>query len=322
MTHFIPARNKLEAVVRISALTSSGPETLGPGSKERKSVFENLAKGLHLPFAKSDTKQILGKKIVEHLGGNWSHSCESRGQTITLHGLNLVLKLAEHHFLNASTTQPIKCTCSSLQQEVNAIKRSSALAAPKVMDGKKCVLYMKNAGGKWRLTEWHGEYFEMKLFAELVNSVGGGKRKFYNTTFDYACLHTWDIKVATLGSGKSKVHYLNDEKATNAAISNGGMGLIILSGDSKRSLAFAQWHKNLRGQSGQPRKQLTETFIPRKLFIFFIRDQKSLQSALSCGALKIQKQGSNSNKKPRPRKYGINLSKAKQCCIFVEEVTL
>ena len=30
---FTPAKNKLEAVNRISALTDSGPETLGPGSK-------------------------------------------------------------------------------------------------------------------------------------------------------------------------------------------------------------------------------------------------------------------------------------------------
>ena len=42
---FVPARNKLEAVARISNLTNSGPETLGPGSKEHKSVvLKELAK--------------------------------------------------------------------------------------------------------------------------------------------------------------------------------------------------------------------------------------------------------------------------------------
>ena len=45
---FVPARNKLEVVARISNLTNSGPEYLGPGSKERRSVLFNLARGMSL----------------------------------------------------------------------------------------------------------------------------------------------------------------------------------------------------------------------------------------------------------------------------------
>ena len=48
---FVPARNKLEVVARISNLTNSGPETLGPGSKEHKSVVLNLARGMGLALA-------------------------------------------------------------------------------------------------------------------------------------------------------------------------------------------------------------------------------------------------------------------------------
>ena len=39
----VPACNKAEAVTRLSALTGSAPERLGPGSKERKSLLVNLA---------------------------------------------------------------------------------------------------------------------------------------------------------------------------------------------------------------------------------------------------------------------------------------
>ena len=56
---FVPATNKLEVVNRISNLTNSGNETLGPGSKEKKSVVINLAAGLDIPFSTTETKQEL-----------------------------------------------------------------------------------------------------------------------------------------------------------------------------------------------------------------------------------------------------------------------
>ena len=91
MPTFIPARNKLEAVARISQLTNSGPEILGPGSKERRSVLENLAKGLGISPDSYESKQSLADAISKRLGITWDASCESVGQTITLIGLNRLL---------------------------------------------------------------------------------------------------------------------------------------------------------------------------------------------------------------------------------------
>jgi hypothetical protein len=71
---FLEAQNKLEAVARISNLTNSGPETLGPGSKEHKSVLINLARGLGLKVDDRATKQELGRYIVESLGQSWKNS--------------------------------------------------------------------------------------------------------------------------------------------------------------------------------------------------------------------------------------------------------
>ena len=64
---FVPAKNKAEAVARISSLTSSGPETLGPGSTERKSVLINLARGLGVAINDSATKHELGAGIARYL---------------------------------------------------------------------------------------------------------------------------------------------------------------------------------------------------------------------------------------------------------------
>ena len=83
---FLPVRSKLEAVVRITQLTNSCPETLGQRSKDHKSVFVDLARRLwRNPDAKAHSKQSLG--------GRWHAGCESNGQTVTLDGLDLLLKL-------------------------------------------------------------------------------------------------------------------------------------------------------------------------------------------------------------------------------------
>src|SRR5262245_62047272 len=94
MAGFVPSRDKLEAVNRISALMHGGPEELGPGSKERKRVLEKVVTFFDLPIATSVNKVALGRAIVEALGGTWTEACYSTGYTITLHGLDLVLRLA------------------------------------------------------------------------------------------------------------------------------------------------------------------------------------------------------------------------------------
>ena len=69
-----PSRSKLEAVLRMSALTRRPPETLGPGSKERKSVLVNLAGDLGLVVDPSRSKPELGLQIATALGSDWDDS--------------------------------------------------------------------------------------------------------------------------------------------------------------------------------------------------------------------------------------------------------
>ena len=49
--------NQVKAVIRLSSLTNRPPESLGPGSKERKSVLLNLATDLGLEVDSSRWKQ-------------------------------------------------------------------------------------------------------------------------------------------------------------------------------------------------------------------------------------------------------------------------
>jgi len=95
---FNEAPDKLTAVNRISRLTNSGPQELGPGSKERKSLFVNLARALDLETGSSISKQQLARNIATKFGVEWTPDCESEGMTITLRGLNLLLEAGTKWF--------------------------------------------------------------------------------------------------------------------------------------------------------------------------------------------------------------------------------
>lgn len=97
---FRRAIDKLEAVNRISQLTGSGKEELGPGSKERKRVLINLALGLGIRDPDSYSKHELLEKIVRRFGRPFYSEYISRGGTITLEGLNVILEIGEEELIN------------------------------------------------------------------------------------------------------------------------------------------------------------------------------------------------------------------------------
>ena len=313
---FIQAKNKLEAVARISQLTKSGPELLGPGSKEHKSVFINLANGLNLTISESDTKQVLARKIVTDLGGVWDRSCESVGQTITLVGLNRILKLAESRLSNENDKLLNTLNELTLKSEVEEIAKIALDVVPITMDGKKCIEQMRDEEDKrWRQVQWQGFYFEMIMQSALTRYLGGGRKKLINTEFDYVYKNIWDMKTHSNLNSKGKISsglvILNDTRAMDLAIQNGGMGLIMLSGIPTYDLDFTKWHKKYRGNAGgEPRRVLKSKFIAQSLEIYFIPTTSRLEEALQKMEIEIKPQGKNSNGKPRPSKYSLNLNNA------------
>lgn len=313
-SQFVPAKSKLEAVGRISNLTNSGPEDLGPGSKERKRVLINLANGLNLDLdAESLSKQQLGERLLSYLGGRWNSDCESTGQTITLVGLNRILEFSEVHFRKTASPN----TWTSLADEANSILNIAKKSIPKNWIGKDCVIEMKEGGStKWRQTEWQGFYFEFRAIGHLVNSLGGGPVKIGVTEFDYQLQRVWDLKVHSnfgVAGPKSvnKACQLNDQLAMRQVVGEGGLGLVVLSGDPTYSLEFSRWHKQFRGSEGEPIKQLKEVFTPTHLEAFFIPDESALESALRDGLLNQFAQGKQPNGAPRNPKYSLDISKAR-----------
>lgn len=311
---FLAATNKLEAVVRISNLTNSGPEELGPGSKEHKSVLTNLALGLGIPFSEDFTKQELAAHLATRLGRTWLPEYESVGQTITLKGLNLLLEAATEAIAKKDNDSSFN-TGDSFVDELNAISKVVTANTPLVMDGKTCVQEMRELeDANWKQVQWQGFYFEMKAANALTTQLGGGRQKLFNTSFDYVRNFIWDLKAHSSENEKGSVSsgcILNDSRAIEEAADQSGVGFIILSGKPTYDREFTKWHKQFRGGGDkEPTRTLKGSFISESLDIFFIPDGRRLERAVSLKEMSVNAQGKNSNGKPRPPKYGIDLKKA------------
>lgn len=305
---FIPARSKLEAVNRISALTHSGPEQLGPGSKERKSVLVNLASGLKLDVDLAPRKDTLGAAIAARLDVPWSPRAWSTGQTITLIGLNALLAGAER--LLGVVGRPLAETLVSPRDEASALIAVLADAITGYWDGRTCVETMRSSEYRnWRQTEWVGWYFEYLGVPALVDAFGGGPRKVLNTSFDYSLRSTWDLKAH--GTGKERGAILNDLDAIDACLLEGtGLGFIVLTGDSDftDSASFDTWHREQRGASERHERSraLKSGFTPRRLDAFHLADADALDAAKASGEYTTWQPGRQQSGAPRKPKLKIN----------------
>jgi len=323
---FIPARNKLEAVARISQLTKSGPEFLGPGSKERRSVLDNLGRGLGLKPELFDSKQDMARGIAKKLNVQWTTDCESVGQTITLNGLNILLESASAFFNSQDTlTESIV----DFRSEASSMRNILDEIVPRFMDGRSCVLEMKNSDSdNWRQTEWQGWYFEYLAIPTLINRLGGGPRIIGNTKFDYSLIHPWDLKVhSSYGiRGPSKLNdacLLNDQNSIRTAVKEIGLGLVVLSGAPVfNDYTFSAWHKDLRGKTGPVTKQLKNGFRPERLEFFFFENLEDLSRSISNGSLTEFKQGRQPSGEARAPKFSLKLSKARKDKIKIDELDI
>ena len=311
---FVPATNKLDAVMRISELTNGGPQALGPGSKERKSVLINLALGLGIPFSHEYTKQELAAHLASRLGRSWLPEYESVGQTITLKGLNLLLEAATAK-LEKHLDEIPRTVGAAFEDELNAIAKVVTANTPLIMDGQQCVREMRDFGDpNWKQVQWQGFYFEMKAANALTSQLGGGRQKLFNTSFDYVRNFIWDLKAHSSENESGSVSsgcILNDSRAIEQAVDETGLGFIILSGKPTYDRDFTRWHKEFRGGGeGEPGRTLKSHFIAQSLDIFFVPDTSRLERARAKKELTVNAQGKNSNNKPRPPKYAIDLKRA------------
>ena len=316
---FAPARDKLEAVRRISSITGGRPQDLGPGSKERKSVLTDLVDNLGLPLDSRLTKTKLAEAFAATLDMPWNDSCWSSGQTVTLNGLNAVLAGAEQRLLHGHGHSVKQLR---LQQEARLLVTALAASCPPHWDGRTCVKEMvRSEYGQAKQTEWIGFYFEFVGLPALINAYGGGPVRIGATEFDYARNFVWDLKThgqEKLASpeGLSGEAPLNDRESILQCVEERGLiGFLILSGASSFDgfVEFDAWHRKMRGASASkslhPRR-LKVSLHPVTLQAHVFQGTDEIEKALADGVLKVFGQGHQQSGRPRKPKLKLMLRKA------------
>lgn len=94
MTRYASATSKAEATARAYLLAEQDVEALGPGSKEKKSSLVALGRAIGLDLSQVAGKTTCGERIAHELDVVWDGACCSRGDTITLVGLNRLVDAA------------------------------------------------------------------------------------------------------------------------------------------------------------------------------------------------------------------------------------
>lgn len=312
MPGFHPAESKLGAVNRISAITGSGPEALGPGGKEQKSVFVNLARGLAPDLDPNLTKHQLAAALCSRFGVPWLASGASTGQSVTLDGLNLVLAGAERVRRVAAPAW------TSATEEARDLIRVLANELEVPWDGRSTVEGMReNQSPSWRQMEWQGFHFEEQVqwllgSAFPTPSLGGPQRRFHGTTFDYTSpLRVWDAKAHTgwtheqpgdVLTRASSSAILNKVEAVEACVSQQGLGFLVVEGVARYDAtgAFDDWHRaftregqrnSLSQSNSGVRRRRKSAFVPQSLRAIWIPDEHSLRAGIAGGWLSQRTQG-------------------------------
>lgn len=338
---FNPAVSKIEAVTRIARLTGAPSESLGPGSKERKSVLLNLADRL-LPEETLDrtSKTRLGKDIATRLDVRWTDDCYSTGETISLEGLNVILAGSERRLGRLGTTAAELLATPQAEGAALAAALNDGWRA-EAWDGRTCVNWLHESGVRGANdNEWQGWYFEARG-REVLNAAFPPAQKvvqtrFGNTTFDYALNYVWDLKAHTERqrfpmSGRvvagNNAMILNDERAMRACIETSGLGFLVLGGEAvmDEDGTFVKWHrafkaaqgkKAARSNSGESRAR-KRAFAPLHVEAFWVGNARALDAAVSAGQLvsgtvgRQPPRGDSSTGAPRATKFQLNLRQAR-----------
>jgi hypothetical protein len=82
--------DKQLVVNQISNLLGIARDELGPGSKEHKSLLQDIA--MSIAVSSSGTKQVISRRIVEALGEPWDKSCYSKGGSVTTEAFGRMLR--------------------------------------------------------------------------------------------------------------------------------------------------------------------------------------------------------------------------------------
>ena len=193
------------------------------------------------------------------------------------------------------------------------ILKSNLVKLPKFWEGKTCILELKEADYNWRQMEWWAFYFEYMVKKMLGDKFSFPGDQYDNVLFDLKGEINWDLKAKAIKSDDHKV-ILNDKSAMEQSIEKSGYhGEIIALCDveyNDNDRSFQKWHTELKGgksnyelarekRTSVSRYRKTNAELTEIVLLIFKADDLDL--------LAIMKQGRNSNGKPRPEKYMLDL---------------
>lgn len=322
---FKPARSKIEAVNRISELTGSGAERLGPGGKEHKRVLINLVHGLNLTIAVT-TKHGTAAALAEAFDAPWSDLCVSTQGTITLTGLNVLLAGAEKHLGRLGEARAMLFGTPEAEGRAlgDALAQGFEMttlpdgAKRVIWDGRACVRWLLDNGtGQAMQSEWPGFYWEYKARSILAKKFAPNpqppRAKYGKEPFDFALNYVWDLKSHTESwrnpdssatrSGRSRLP-LNDAASMDACIDDQGLGFLVCNGVAIEDIddQFKAWHNALKtkpsapSNSDKPRPRKA-SFEPTSVDVYWFANPAAFDAAVAAGYVVGFRQGPQAPKK-------------------------
>jgi len=201
---------------------------------------------------------------------------------------------------------------ATYKKDIKTLK-TNLVSLPKHWDGKTCVIELKEADYNWRQMEWWAFYFEYKVQNLLANKFSFPGDRYDNVSFDLKGAINWDLKASAIKSDNQKI-ILNDKSAMEQSIEKSGYhGEIIALCDVEYNdvdRSFQKWHTELKGGKSDyelARESRTSVSRYRKTKAELTDILLLIFKASDLDLLATMKQGINSNGKPRPEKYMLDL---------------
>ena len=202
-----------------------------------------------------------------------------------------------------------------LEQEILTLN-DKLQRLPTNWDGKECILELKKAAYNWKQMEWMGFYFELKA-KELLKDICSfpGDRLDGRVEFDMKTSINYDFKSNALQASGNDI-ILNDTRAMDLSVENDGFHgeiiaiLDVTYDDADRS--FKNWHTELKGGLSDYQQRRAKEGARERRYKTHAKLVSLIYVILEAGDyphLKINHQGRNSNDKPRPPKYMLNLGR-------------
>ncbi|HOK08620.1 MAG TPA: hypothetical protein PLT82_04335 [Candidatus Hydrogenedens sp.] len=199
---------------------------------------------------------------------------------------------------------------------------------PKIWDGKKSILEMKNAGyTHWKQMEWIGFYFQFlceKYLSDFMKQIPGPK--YGNVRFDGFKDIPWDFKAHAMNTSIHQIIVNDSEAIANGIKDYGAVGLILAVGKvlyNDENRTFQKWHEALKGglseysiermKRGAWSRLRKVSFELHQISFIKITDD----TLVKCGS--FQRNFRNANGSPRREKVLLDLEKIDEELVYFIE---